>query len=144
MRRQRSADLTRRSCRGCGILQRRRLRVVTADGIAYVAIAEPRRHRDQYRKHVERLMRPFAMQVRLAVGPVAADGRLFAVSPEGKQLWEFNTAQEFTTNNKVRARGGAIATSGASVVDGMVYVQSGYAITSGASGGNVLLAFGVE
>jgi len=74
----------------------------------------------------------------------SGDGRLFAVSPEGKQLWEFNTAQEFATNNKVPARGGAIATSGASVVDGMVYVQSGYAITSGASGGNVLLAFGVE
>ena len=74
----------------------------------------------------------------------SGDGRLFAVSHEGKQLWEFNTAQEFATNNKVPAHGGAIATSGASVVDGMVYVQSGYAITSGASGGNVLLAFGVE
>jgi polyvinyl alcohol dehydrogenase (cytochrome) len=74
----------------------------------------------------------------------AGDGRLFAISTDGKQLWEFNTAQEFATNNKVPARGGAIATSGASVVDGMVYVQSGYAITSGASGGNVLLAFGVE
>jgi polyvinyl alcohol dehydrogenase (cytochrome) len=74
----------------------------------------------------------------------SGDGRLFAVSPEGKQLWEFNTAQEFATNNKVAARGGAIATSGAAVVDGIVYVQSGYAITSGASGGNVLLAFGIE
>ena len=74
----------------------------------------------------------------------SGDGRLFAVSPDGKQLWEFNTAQEFATNNKVPARGGAIATSGASIVDGMVYVQSGYAITSGASGGNVLLAFGIE
>jgi polyvinyl alcohol dehydrogenase (cytochrome) len=74
----------------------------------------------------------------------AGDGRLFAVSTDGKQLWEFNTAQEFATNNKVAARGGAIATSGAVVVDGMVYVASGYAISSGASGGNVLLAFGVE
>jgi polyvinyl alcohol dehydrogenase (cytochrome) len=74
----------------------------------------------------------------------AGDGQLFAVSPEGKQLWNFNTAQEFATNNKVPARGGAIATGGAVVVDGMVYVASGYAISSGASGGNVLLAFGVE
>ncbi len=76
----------------------------------------------------------------------AGDGRLFAVSAaDGKQLWEFNTAQPFDTINKVSgARGGAIATSGAVVVDGMVYVGSGYGISSAASGGNVLLAFGVE
>ena len=74
----------------------------------------------------------------------SGDGRLFALTTDGKQIWEFNTAQEFATNNKVPARGGAIATSGAAVVDGMVYVQSGYAISSGASGGNVLLAFGVD
>ena len=74
----------------------------------------------------------------------AGDGQLFAVSTEGKELWKFNTAQTFETVNKVQAKGGAIATSGAVVVDGMVYVGSGYAISSGASGGNVLLAFGVE
>jgi polyvinyl alcohol dehydrogenase (cytochrome) len=75
----------------------------------------------------------------------AGDGRLFAVSAtDGKQLWEFNTAQEFDTVNKVPARGGAIATAGAVVVDGMVYVASGYAISSGAQAGNVLLAFAVE
>ncbi len=75
----------------------------------------------------------------------AADGQLFAVSAaDGKQLWQVNTAQSFDTVNKIAARGGAIATSGAVVVDGMVYVGSGYAISSGASGGNVLLAFGVE
>jgi polyvinyl alcohol dehydrogenase (cytochrome) len=75
----------------------------------------------------------------------AGDGQLFAVSAaDGKQLWQFNTAQAFDTVNKVTARGGAIATSGAVVVDGMVYVGSGYAISAGASGGNVLLAFGVD
>ena len=76
----------------------------------------------------------------------AGDGRLFAVSStDGKQLWEFNTAQPFDTVNKVAgARGGAIATSGAVVVDGMVYVGSGYGISSGAAGGNVLLAFGIQ
>jgi polyvinyl alcohol dehydrogenase (cytochrome) len=75
----------------------------------------------------------------------AADGRLFAVSAaDGKQLWEFNTAQEFDTVNKVPAHGGAINTSGAVVVDGMVYLGSGYAISSGASGGTVLLAFGLD
>ena len=75
----------------------------------------------------------------------ATDGQLFAVSsPDGKQLWQFNTAQNFDTVNKVTARGGAINTSGAVVVDGMVYVTSGYAIIAGGSAGNVLLAFGVE
>jgi len=75
----------------------------------------------------------------------SGDGRLFAVSAaDGKQIWEFNTAQEFSTVNKVSAHGGAIAVSGAVVSGGMLFVSSGYAITSGASGGNVLLAFSVE
>jgi polyvinyl alcohol dehydrogenase (cytochrome) len=75
----------------------------------------------------------------------AADGRLFAVSAaDGRQLWEFNTAQQFDTVNKVPAHGGAINTSGAVVVDGMLYIGSGYAISAGASGGNVLLAFSVQ
>jgi polyvinyl alcohol dehydrogenase (cytochrome) len=75
----------------------------------------------------------------------AGDGRLFAVSAaDGKQIWEFNTAQPFETVNKVAARGGQIAVGGAVVVDGMVYIGTGYAISAGASGGNVLLAFGVE
>jgi polyvinyl alcohol dehydrogenase (cytochrome) len=75
----------------------------------------------------------------------AADGRLFAVSAaDGRQLWEFNTSQMFDTVNKVPAHGGSINTSGAVVADGMVFVGSGYAISSGAAGGNVLLAFGVE
>ncbi len=75
----------------------------------------------------------------------AADGRLVAVSSaDGKLLWQFNTAQEFKTVNSVAARGGAIASTGAVVVDGMVYVGSGYAVTSGATAGNVLLAFGID
>ena len=75
----------------------------------------------------------------------AGDGRLFAVSStNGKLLWQFNTRQEFKTLNNVMARGGAIASSGAVVVDGMVFVGSGYAITDGATAGNVLLAFGID
>jgi polyvinyl alcohol dehydrogenase (cytochrome) len=75
----------------------------------------------------------------------AGDGQLFAVSAsDGKQLWMFNTGRDFDTVNKVAARGGAIATSGATVVDGMIYVSAGYGISSAAAGGNVLLAFGVE
>lgn len=75
----------------------------------------------------------------------SGDGRLFAISAaDGKQIWEFNTARDFDTVNKVPARGGAIATSGASVVNGMVFVSAGYGISSAAQGGNVLLAFGLE
>jgi polyvinyl alcohol dehydrogenase (cytochrome) len=75
----------------------------------------------------------------------ASNGRFYAVSSvDGKLLWEFNTAQEFETVNKVQARGGAISSSGAVVVGGMVYLGSGYGISSAASGGNVLLAFGVD
>ena len=75
----------------------------------------------------------------------ASDGILYAVSAaDGKPLWEFNTAQTFETVNKVPAHGGAISTSGAVVAGRMVFVGSGYAVGSGASGGNVLLAFGIN
>jgi polyvinyl alcohol dehydrogenase (cytochrome) len=75
----------------------------------------------------------------------ATNGMLYAVSAaDGKQLWEFNTARDFETVNKVAAHGGSIASTGAVVVGGMVFVGSGYAISSGALGGNVLLAFGIE
>jgi len=72
----------------------------------------------------------------------SGNGRLFAVSTaDGKQLWDFNTNQEFQTVNKVAAHGGAVTVSGASVVGGMVFISSGYAISNGSSGGNVVLAF---
>jgi polyvinyl alcohol dehydrogenase (cytochrome) len=75
----------------------------------------------------------------------SGNGKLYAVSAtDGKQLWEFNTAQEFSTVNKVPAHGGQIASGGAVVAGGMVFIGSGYAISSAASGGNVLLAFSVQ
>ncbi len=75
----------------------------------------------------------------------SSNGHLYAVSAaDGKQIWEFNTAQELTTVNQVPAHGGAISVSGPVISGGMVFVSSGYAITSGASGGNLLLAFSVE
>ena len=74
-----------------------------------------------------------------------SNGRLYAVSAaDGKQLWEFDTSQEFETVNRMVAHGGAISTSGAVIVDGMVYVGSGYAVGTGATAGNVLLAFGID
>jgi polyvinyl alcohol dehydrogenase (cytochrome) len=75
----------------------------------------------------------------------SGNGKLYAVSTtDGKMLWEFNTAQEFSTVNKIPAHGGQIASTGAVISGGMLFIGSGYAISSGASGGNVLLAFSVE
>ena len=72
-------------------------------------------------------------------------GTLYAVAAaDGNELWRFDTAQTFKTVNGVAAHGGALAVSSAVVVDRHVFVGSGYAITSGATGGNVLLAFGVD
>src|SRR5262249_8521758 len=81
---------------------------------------------------------------RVVVEGASGGERYSGVAGGGQLVWEFNTAQPFETVNKVQAHGGAISTSGAVVVGGMVYVGSGYAISSAAAGGNVLLAFGVE
>jgi polyvinyl alcohol dehydrogenase (cytochrome) len=75
----------------------------------------------------------------------SGSGRLYAVSSvDGKQLWEFDTSKEYPTVNKVPAHGGAISVSGAVVVDGMVFISTGYAISSAQAGGNILLAFSVQ
>jgi hypothetical protein len=46
--------------------------------------------------------------------------------------------------NGIPAHGGSIASTGAVVAGGMVFIGTGYGISSAAAGGNVLLAFGVE
>jgi polyvinyl alcohol dehydrogenase (cytochrome) len=75
----------------------------------------------------------------------AENGMLYAVSAtDGKPIWEFNTAQSLETVNKVPGKGGAISVAGAVVAGRMVFVGSGYAVGTGASAGNLLLAFGVE
>jgi len=73
-----------------------------------------------------------------------SDGKLHALSTaDGKILWEYDTAHEFETVNKVPAHGGAIGSPGATIVNGMLYIGSGYAV-SGSNSGNVLLAFAAE
>jgi len=62
---------------------------------------------------------------------------------DGHVIWDFDTFREFKAVNGVPARGGGIDGPGATVVDGMVYVNSGYAFTGGGPG-NVLLAFSVD
>jgi polyvinyl alcohol dehydrogenase (cytochrome) len=70
------------------------------------------------------------------------DGILRAVSPsDGSPIWEFNTAQEFDTENKVHAKGGSIGAGGPSIANGMVFVSSGYVGFQNGVPGNVLLAF---
>jgi polyvinyl alcohol dehydrogenase (cytochrome) len=74
----------------------------------------------------------------------SVDGHLRAyASEDGKVLWDFDTAREFTTVNGVKGQGGSLDGPGAVVVKGMVYVNSGYSRQAGMPG-NVLLAFGVE
>ena len=58
-------------------------------------------------------------------------------------LWDFDTVQDYTTVNGVKGSGGAIDGPGAVVVNGMVFVNSGYMRFGGAPG-NVLLAFGAD
>jgi polyvinyl alcohol dehydrogenase (cytochrome) len=73
------------------------------------------------------------------------DGRLRAYSTrDGKVLWEYDTAREFTTVNGVKANGGSMSNSGPAIVDGRLFVNSGYSHHGGILPGNVLLAFSLE
>ena len=60
------------------------------------------------------------------------EGTLRAYSSSaGRVLWEFGTAREFETVNGVRAKGGTLDVSGATVVDGIVLTASGYPMFGG-------------
>jgi polyvinyl alcohol dehydrogenase (cytochrome) len=70
------------------------------------------------------------------------DGRIKALqSFDGRTIWEFDTNKDFNTVNGVAAHGGTIGAGGPIVVDGMVFVGSGYLGFQGGMPGNVLLAF---
>jgi polyvinyl alcohol dehydrogenase (cytochrome) len=72
------------------------------------------------------------------------DGHIRAHAAEdGRTLWDFDTGREFETVNGVKARGGSIDGPGAVVINGMVFISSGYPRNGGVPG-NVLLAFGSE
>jgi polyvinyl alcohol dehydrogenase (cytochrome) len=71
----------------------------------------------------------------------STDGHIRAHSAEtGELLWEFDTMREFHTVNGVKASGGSIDGPGAVVVNGMLFISSGYPRNGGVPG-NVLLAF---
>jgi polyvinyl alcohol dehydrogenase (cytochrome) len=72
------------------------------------------------------------------------DGGIRAYSSvDGTIVWQFDTNREFETVNGVKANGGAMDGPGAVVVDGMLYINSGYVSLIGRPG-NVLLAFGID
>jgi len=63
------------------------------------------------------------------------DGHLRAYSTiDGKILWDFDTAKDFQTKNGLTARGAALDSGGATIVNGTVYINAG----------NALLAFSVD
>jgi len=74
----------------------------------------------------------------------SVDGHLRAFAAEdGKLLWDFYTAKNFTAVNGVEAKGGSLDGAGPVVAGGMLFVNSGYPRTGGMAG-NVLLAFAPE
>ena len=72
------------------------------------------------------------------------DGHIRAFSTEdGHLLWDFDTAKDFPTINGVPAHGGSLDGAGSVIVDGMIYINSGYPRFGGMPG-NVLLAFSLD
>jgi polyvinyl alcohol dehydrogenase (cytochrome) len=73
------------------------------------------------------------------------DGHLRAYATgDGKIVWDFDTAaQPYDAVNGKQAKGGTIDAGGAVIVNGIVYINSGYGRIFG-MGGNALLAFSVD
>jgi polyvinyl alcohol dehydrogenase (cytochrome) len=74
----------------------------------------------------------------------SVDGHLRAYSTAtGELRWDVDTAHEFPAVNGKPAHGGSMDAAGSAVVNGMVFVNSGYGQWGGMPG-NVLLAFSVD
>ena len=74
----------------------------------------------------------------------SVDGHLRAYSTaDGAVVWEYNADQEYESTNGVQTKGGSFDGPGPTIVDGMVYVNSGYGYWGGMPG-NALLAFSVD
>jgi len=72
------------------------------------------------------------------------DGHLRAYSTiDGKVVWDSDTAKDYQTVNGIKASGGSLDQGGAVIVNGVLYINSGYGQRSGQPG-NVLLAFSVD
>ncbi len=74
----------------------------------------------------------------------SVDGHLRGYTTRsGEVVWDYNADQEYESTNGVKARGGSFDGPGPTIVDGMVYVNSGYGF-GGGMGGNALIAFSVN
>jgi polyvinyl alcohol dehydrogenase (cytochrome) len=74
----------------------------------------------------------------------AYDGHIRAYSSaDGKVIWDYDTVKEYDAVNGIKAQGGALDGPGPTIINGIVYVNSGYARWGGLAG-NALLAFSVE
>jgi polyvinyl alcohol dehydrogenase (cytochrome) len=74
----------------------------------------------------------------------SVDGHLRAYSAStGRVLWDTDTARDFSAVNGKTAHGGSIDGAGPAVVNGMIFVNSGYSQWGGMPG-NVLLTFSVQ
>ena len=87
-------------------------------------------------------------------GPTSLmDGAVFAGSQDGhlraydtaagRILWDFDTNRDFQTVNGIKAHGGSINSTGATIAGGMVYLNAGYSRIP-VLPGNVFLAFSVD
>lgn len=74
-----------------------------------------------------------------------ADGHMRAyAASDGKIIWDFDTAAEpYNAVNGKQARGGTIDAGGATIANGILYLNSGYGVIIGMPG-NALLAFSVD
>ena len=73
------------------------------------------------------------------------DGVMRAYSTDdGRIIWEYDSAQEYTAVNGVPTKGGALNGPGPTIVDGMLFMNSGYSAIGGNAPGNALLAFGID
>ena len=79
-----------------------------------------------------------------AVFSGSVDGHFRAYSTStGETIWDTDTAREFETVNGKAGKGGSMDVAGAAIVNGVVFVNSGYGQWGGMPG-NVLLAFSVD
>jgi polyvinyl alcohol dehydrogenase (cytochrome) len=69
------------------------------------------------------------------------DGHIRAFQVKtGAIVWDFDAVRDYTTVNGIPARGGSFSATGATIVDGILYINSGYSSMPG----NVLLAFSAK
>ncbi len=74
----------------------------------------------------------------------SVDGHLRGYATDtGQVIWDYNAVQEYASTNGVTTKGGSFDGPGPTIVDGMLYVHSGYGYRGGMPG-NALLAFSVN